>query len=111
ATESLRERPQRCTRPRDVEAHLATEELTLDQPSEDEVGVGHGGERPAPIAGRARIGAGALGPHPQSAARVDAGQSAAPGAHGMDFGGWGTPGETFGGGPAAVRRRPLLLDY
>ena len=67
-----------------VERHPAAEEVARVEPAEEEVRVGHGRLRSAaPVAGRARIGAGALRPDAQ-AARLEPGERAAAGADRVD---------------------------
>ena len=74
-----------CRAAADVEPHPAAEEIVLAQVPEHEIAVGDGRHLAAArVAGRARHGAGALGPDLEHAEAVDAGDGAAAGAHGVD---------------------------
>ena len=69
-----------------VERHGAAEEPGRAEPAEDEVGVGVGRLFAAALVGRrTRVGAHALRPVAQAAARVDPGDAAAAGADGDDL--------------------------
>ena len=71
---------QRRLRRRDIELLRAAEEIIRIEEAADEVGIGHGRLRAAaPVAGRARIGAGALRPDGQETAAIDRGDRAAAG--------------------------------
>ena len=73
-------------RPARAERHAPVEELRGAQPPEHDVGVGHRRlVAAAPVAGRARLGARALRPDAQRAARVDPGDAAAAGADRLDL--------------------------
>ncbi len=67
-----------------IDLHLAAEEVLGPKAAEDDVRVRHGRLlAPAPVAGGARLGAGATRPDAERAARVDVGDAAAAGADGV----------------------------
>ena len=78
--------------------------------AEDEVGVGDGRPPPAPsVAGRSRVGAGALRSHDEGAARVDGGDRTPAGADGVDVEG-GQAHREAGRHPARRRLGHASLD-
>ena len=87
----------------DAEPHLAAQEERGIEPAKGQVGIGDGGLLAAlAVADRPRIGARALRPHPQDAARVDPGDAAAAAGADLDeIDHWGTDG---------VAARPRLAD-
>ena len=91
-----------------VEPLPAAEETYRVEEAEHEVGVGHGrcGSAP-PVAGRPRVGAGAGRADVQHAARVDAGDGAAPGADAGDV--EAVQGDPVAGDPPIGGDRGLAL--
>ena len=83
--ERLCEAGERRIGPLGRERHLAAEEVVRVQPAEHEVGVGHRRRLAAPaVAGGAGLGARALRPYLEGAARVDARDAAAARTDGRD---------------------------
>ena len=78
--QGVEERPQ----PVGMQGHGPAQEAVRGQAAEIEIGVGDGEPVAAAVAGRAGIGPGALGPHPQGAAGIEHGQGAAARPHGVD---------------------------
>ncbi len=69
-----------------MQRHAAIEQVRRVETTEHDIRVRDGRmSAPAPVAGRARVGAGALGPNLEGAARIDPGDATAARAHTLDL--------------------------
>ena len=90
-----------------VDVERAAQELRLDEPAEHEVGVGDRRLGATPVAGRARIGAGALRADEQRSARIQPRERAATGTDRVDVERRHAHRQAIDAGLRAVGERPV----